>query len=96
MGRKKKPCRITSKATAYGRFKQMNKEKVRAELRAALAWLRLLASWLAAALPDLLGMLGLTMLGRGIWLQFGAPWALMVVGGLLVVYATAAALRGER
>lgn len=71
-------------------------DKVRAALCAARDGLRLraghLAAWLVRAFPDLVGWVALVMLGRGIWLEFGEAWALMVLGVLLLALSIASAL----
>lgn len=46
-------------------------------------------------LADAIGWLGLLLAGRGIWLQFGESWALIVVGGWLIFLSFWAA-RGSR
>jgi hypothetical protein len=51
---------------------------------------------LRQALPDLVGVLGFGLLTRGLWLWFGEPVALTVVGTLLMILGTYAAVRGGR
>lgn len=48
------------------------------------------------ALPDLVGVLGFGLLTRGLWLWFGEPVALTVVGTALLGLAMFSAVRGAR
>lgn len=47
-----------------------------------------------AGLSDAVGIAGLFMLGRGLWLQFGEAWALIGVGLILLAVSLASAVRG--
>ncbi len=42
---------------------------------------------------DLIGILGLTTLAAGVTIRFGLDIALMVVGGLMLIFAVKAQLR---
>lgn len=44
-------------------------------------------------LPDLLALIGLAMLGVGVWLSLGVASALVVVGGLLLLLGVFTAKR---
>ena len=48
------------------------------------------------ALPDLVGLLGLVLLTRGLWAWMGEPLALTVCGSLLVILSVASIVRGGR
>ena len=49
-----------------------------------------------AALPDIVGIAGLALLTRGLWLWFGEPAALSVCGALLICLSIASVTRGGR
>lgn len=51
---------------------------------------------LKEALPDLVGVLGLAMLTRGLWAWMGEPLALTVCGALLITLSVASIVRGGR
>jgi len=51
---------------------------------------------LQRALPDVVGILGFSLLTRGLWLWFGEPVALTVCGTLLFAIAALAVMRGDR
>ncbi|NBF13081.1 hypothetical protein [Pseudomonas sp. Fl4BN1] len=51
---------------------------------------------LKEVLPDLIGVLGLGLLTRGLWAWMGEPLALTVCGSLLIVLSVASVLRGDR
>lgn len=51
---------------------------------------------LKEALPDLIGMLGLGLLTRGLWAWMGEPLALTVCGSLLITLSVVSVLRGGR
>lgn len=51
---------------------------------------------LKEALPDLVGVLGLGLLTRGLWAWMGEPLALSVCGSLLIALSVASILRGGR
>lgn len=72
------------------------KDKARAALSAARDGLRAAVRQAPEFYSDAVGFAGMALLGRGIWLRFGEPWALMVVGGLLLALSVVAALRGGR
>lgn len=59
------------------------------------AGLRALLALLAAKFADIVGLLGLVALGRGLWLEYGQSWALIIVGGFLVAVSVYAAVRGN-
>ena len=48
------------------------------------------------ALPDLVGVLGLGLLTRGLWVWMGESLALTVCGSLLIVLSVASVVRGNR
>lgn len=48
------------------------------------------------ALPDLVGVLGFGLLTRGLWLWFGEPVALTVIGTALLALAMFSVVRGAR
>lgn len=48
------------------------------------------------AIRDALGILGLTSLTAGAWLEWGAGWAAIIAGTILLALAVAAALRSAR
>lgn len=68
--------------------------KAPGRLRRARAALCALAKRAAAGLSEAQGWLGLALLARGLWLQFGEAWALVAVGSILMAVSLAAALRG--
>ncbi len=49
---------------------------------------------LKEALPDLVGVLGLILLTRGLWAWMGEPLALSVCGALLIGLSVVSILRG--
>lgn len=51
---------------------------------------------LKEALPDLVGVLGLALLTRGLWAWMGEPLALTVCGTLLIALSVASVVRGGR
>jgi CBS-domain-containing membrane protein len=51
---------------------------------------------LKEAAPDLVGVLGLALLTRGLWAWMGEPLALTVCGFLLIVLSVVSILRGGR
>lgn len=51
---------------------------------------------LKEALPDLIGVLGLGLLTRGLWAWMGEPLALTVCGSLLITLSVVSVLRGDR
>lgn len=51
---------------------------------------------LKEALPDLVGVLGLALLTRGLWAWMGEPLALSVCGALLIALSVASIVRGGR
>lgn len=51
---------------------------------------------LKEALPDLVGVLGLGLLTRGLWAWMGEPLALTVCGSLLIALSVASIVRGGR
>lgn len=51
---------------------------------------------LKEALPDVIGMLGLGLLTRGLWAWMGEPLALTVCGALLITLSVVSILRGGR
>jgi hypothetical protein len=51
---------------------------------------------LKEALPDLVGVLGLVLLTRGLWVWMGEPLALTVCGALLIVLSVVSIVRGSR
>lgn len=48
------------------------------------------------ALPDLVGVLGLALLTRGLWAWMGEPLALTVCGALLITLSVYSIVRGGR
>lgn len=48
------------------------------------------------AMPDLIGLVGLSAFGAGVSFQFGTSWALISVGVILMATSAAAGLRGDR
>ena len=48
------------------------------------------------ALPDLVGVLGLALLTRGLWVWMGEPLALTVCGALLITLSVYSIVRGGR
>ncbi|NWF10168.1 hypothetical protein [Pseudomonas salomonii] len=48
------------------------------------------------AAPDLVGVLGLVLLTRGLWSWMGEPLALTVCGALLITLSVASIIRGGR
>ena len=46
--------------------------------------------------PDIIGVLGLGLLTRGLWAWMGEPLALTVCGSLLVALAVVSIVRGGR
>lgn len=51
---------------------------------------------LKEALPDLVGVLGLGLLTRGLWVWMGEPLALSVCGSLLIALSVVSIMRGGR
>lgn len=51
---------------------------------------------LKEAFPDLVGVLGLALLTRGLWAWMGEPLALTVCGALLVILSVYSIVRGGR
>ncbi len=51
---------------------------------------------LKEALPDLIGILGLGLLARGLWAWMGEPLALTVCGALLITLSVVSVVRGGR
>ena len=51
---------------------------------------------LKEALPDLVGVLGLALLTRGLWVWMGEPLALTVCGSLLITLSVYSIVRGGR
>jgi len=51
---------------------------------------------LKEALPDLVGVIGLALLTRGLWAWMGEPLALTVCGALLITLSVVSILRGSR
>lgn len=51
---------------------------------------------LKEALPDLVGVLGLGLLTRGLWVWMGEPLALTVCGSLLIALSVVSIVRGGR
>ncbi|WP_034127824.1 MULTISPECIES: hypothetical protein [Pseudomonas] len=51
---------------------------------------------LKEALPDLVGVLGLALLTRGLWVWMGEPLALTVCGALLITLSVYSIVRGGR
>lgn len=51
---------------------------------------------LASAAPDLVGVLGLALLTRGLWAGWGEAVALSVCGTILLGLGIASAVRGAR
>ena len=51
---------------------------------------------LKEAFPDLVGVLGLVLLTRGLWAWMGEPLALTVCGALLVTLSVYSIVRGGR
>ncbi|NUT73537.1 hypothetical protein HNO86_00630 [Pseudomonas sp. C1C7] len=51
---------------------------------------------LKEALPDLVGVLGLALLTRGLWAWMGEPLALSVCGSLLIALSVVSIVRGGR
>lgn len=51
---------------------------------------------LKEAAPDLVGVLGLVLLTRGLWSWMGEPLALTVCGALLITLSVASIIRGGR
>lgn len=51
---------------------------------------------LKEALPDVIGILGLGLLTRGLWAWMGEPLALTVCGALLVTLSVVSIVRGGR
>lgn len=49
---------------------------------------------LKGSLPDLVGILGLGLLTRGLWVWMGEPLALTVCGSLLIVLSVVSIVRG--
>lgn len=49
---------------------------------------------LKGSLPDLVGILGLGLLTRGLWAWMGEPLALTVCGSLLIVLSVVSIVRG--
>ena len=48
------------------------------------------------SLPDLIGVLGLGLLTRGLWVWMGESLALTVCGSLLILLSVASVVRGNR
>ena len=48
------------------------------------------------AAPDLVGVLGLVLLTRGLWSWMGEPLALTVCGALLIILSVVSIIRGGR
>lgn len=46
-------------------------------------------------ITDLIGLAGFGSLAAGVYLQFGIPVALMLSGGMLLLYALVVAMRGK-
>lgn len=51
---------------------------------------------LKEAAPDIVGVLGLALLARGLWSWMGEPLALTVCGALLITLSVASIVRGGR
>lgn len=51
---------------------------------------------LKEALPDIVGVLGLGMLTRGLWVWMGEALALTVCGALLITLSVVSIVRGGR
>lgn len=51
---------------------------------------------LKQALPDIVGVLGLGLLTRGLWSWMGEPLALTVCGSLLIALSVFSIVRGDR
>ena len=51
---------------------------------------------LKEAAPDLVGVLGLALLTRGLWSWMGEPLALTVCGALLIILSVVSIIRGGR
>ncbi|MCF5040093.1 hypothetical protein GIW79_06455 [Pseudomonas sp. PA-7-1E] len=51
---------------------------------------------LKEALPDLVGVIGLALLTRGLWAWMGEPLALTVCGALLITLSVVSIVRGGR
>lgn len=51
---------------------------------------------LKEALPDVIGILGLGLLTRGLWAWMGEPLALTVCGALLIALSVVSIVRGDR
>ncbi len=49
---------------------------------------------LKGSLPDLVGILGLGLLTRGLWAWMGEPLALTVCGSLLIALSVVSIVRG--
>lgn len=71
------------------------KEKARALLSMARVAACAFGRWGVARVPDVVGLAGLTSLGRGIWLQFGEAWACIAIGVVLMALTVVSALRGD-
>jgi hypothetical protein len=46
-------------------------------------------------LSEAQGWLGLALLCRGLWLQYGEAWALVAAGSILLAVSLASTLRGD-
>ena len=46
--------------------------------------------------PDIIGVLGLCLLTRGLWAWMGEPLALSVCGSLLIALSIVSVVRGSR
>ena len=51
---------------------------------------------LKEVLPDLVGVIGLALLTRGLWAWMGEPLALTVCGALLITLSVVSIVRGGR
>ena len=51
---------------------------------------------LKEAAPDIIGVLGLSLLTRGLWAWMGEPLALTVCGSLLISLSVISVVRGSR
>jgi hypothetical protein len=51
---------------------------------------------LKEAAPDLVGVLGLALLTRGLWVWVGESLALTVCGALLITLSVVSIVRGDR
>lgn len=85
---------MTDETQAPGRLRRA-RAALCATIKRSVAACGRLAQRASGWLSDLYGWLGLALLCRGLWLQYGEAWALVAAGSILLAVSLASALRGE-